>query len=55
MAMTLMACPPPLDQLEKSLSDTLNKTKRWSIESQLLEFFDAEGNSIALFEAVYLP
>jgi heat shock protein HslJ/uncharacterized lipoprotein NlpE involved in copper resistance len=55
MAMTLMACPPPLDQLEKSLSDTLSKTKRWRIESQLLEFFDAESNSIALLEAVYLP
>ena len=55
MAMTLMACPPPLDELENTLADTLKKSKRWQIESQLLEFFDAQDRSVALFEAVYLP
>lgn len=55
MAMTMMACPPPLDQLEKTLADTFKNTSRWKIESQLLEFFNDQGQSIALFEAVYLP
>ena len=55
MAMTLMACPPPLDQLEKTLAETLKNTTRWRIESQLLEFFDSQDNSVAVFEAVYLP
>lgn len=55
MAMTLMACPPPLDEREKTFTTMLNNARTWNIESQLLEFFDADGKTIALFEAVYLP
>lgn len=52
--MTLIACPPPLDALEKNLADVLAKTKRWLITGNTLEFRDGTGSQIALFEAVYL-
>jgi heat shock protein HslJ len=50
---TLMACPDPLDALEKKLGETLGKAKRWRITGNTLEFFDETGIAVALFEAVY--
>lgn len=54
-ASTLMACPPPLDAREDILKQVLAATRSWRINGQVLEFFDGGGDSIATFEAVYLP
>lgn len=35
-------------------ADALQATHRWSVDAQVLEWFDAAGSSLALFEAVYL-
>lgn len=35
-------------------ADALQAARRWSVDAQALEWFDASGSSIALFEAVYL-
>ncbi len=35
-------------------SDALGAAQRWTINAQVLEWFDATGASVALFEAVYL-
>jgi hypothetical protein len=43
------ASPPQSD-----FADALRTARRWSIDAQVLEWFDATGASIALFEAVYL-
>ena len=51
---TLMACPPPLDGLERLLVSALDRTRSYRITAQTLELFDAEGHSLALLEAVYL-
>lgn len=53
-AMTRMACPAPLDALERHLVDALARTASWRIKGPTLELFDAAGASVALFEAVYL-
>jgi heat shock protein HslJ len=53
-ATTRMACPPPLDALERRLADTLARTATWRIEANTLELFDAGGASLGLFLAVYL-
>jgi putative lipoprotein len=51
---TLMACPPPLDTLEKQLSRSLGASIQWSIEGQRLELRDESGAVAMLCEAVYL-
>lgn len=51
-ATTMMACPPPLDALERRMIDTLVRTRRWQIHANTLAFEDEAGNRIALFEAV---
>ena len=43
-ASTMMACPPPLDRLERALAG----------HAQFLELFDGDGNAVALLQAVYL-
>lgn len=53
-ATTLMACPPPLDELESQFLRVLSTARKWSIGGQVLELFDGEGSSIATFEALYL-
>jgi putative lipoprotein len=53
-ATTLMACPPPLDDLERSLRNLLTDARRWCVLGNTLEFFDEEGSSIALLEATFL-
>lgn len=51
---TLMACPPPLDRLERGLIEALADTREARITGPLMELFDAEGTRLAVFEAVYL-
>lgn len=53
-ASTMMACPPPLDQLEHRLAETLVNTRAWRIVGPVLELRDGEGRSVGLFQAVYL-
>ena len=51
---TLMACPPPLDALEKSLGRSLTASTQWRIEGDRLELRDDAGVQTLLCEAVYL-
>ncbi len=51
-ATTLMACPPPLDALERNLKETLDAARRWRVRGDALELFDGAGRPIARFEAV---
>jgi copper homeostasis protein (lipoprotein) len=51
---TLMACAPPLGDIERRLADTLSKTRRWQVIGPTLELSDEDGSSLALLEAVYL-
>lgn len=53
-AMTRMACPAPLDEWERRLTDVLAQAATWRIDGQTLELLDAAGNPLALFQAVYL-
>jgi heat shock protein HslJ len=51
---TLMACPPPLDALEKALSQSLTASTQWRIEGSRLELLDGASAQTLLCEAVYL-
>jgi heat shock protein HslJ len=51
---TLMACAPPLGDMERRLSETLEKTRHWQVTGPTLELMDEQGESLALLEAVYL-
>jgi putative lipoprotein len=51
---TLMACPPPLDALEKKLVQALSTSVQWRIEGDRLELLDDAGTQTLLCEAVYL-
>ena len=50
---TLMACPPPLDTLERTLSQSLTASTQWRIEGNRLELRDDAGAQTLLCEAVY--
>ena len=51
--MTRMACLVEQDT-ESKLMNALKETSNWSIEGQYLHLFNAEGQQLARFEAVYL-
>lgn len=51
---TMMACPPPLDYLERALAQILADTRRWEITAQFLELRSKGGSPLALLQAVYL-
>lgn len=51
---TLMACPPPLDALEKQLGRSLAASTQWAIEGQRLELRDETGAVLLLCEAAHL-
>jgi len=51
---TLMACPPPLETLEKSLGRSLAASTQWRIEGERLELLDEAGAQTLLCEAVHL-
>lgn len=50
---TRMACPPPLDALERKLGETIAAARKWRIKANTLELFDEKGTAIAFLEAVY--
>ena len=54
MMTTLMACPPPLDALERDLIAALDRSARYHILAHTMELYDENGSPVALFEAVYL-
>lgn len=49
---TLMACPPPLDALEKQLGRSLIASTHWRIQGNRLELLDDAGVQTFLCEAV---
>lgn len=53
-AATLMACPEPLAETERKLSQALESARRWRINAATLEFYNDAGSPVALFEAVHL-
>ena len=53
-AATQMACVPPFDALEKALSETLARTRRYAVTEGTLELLDESGRSLALLEAVHV-
>ena len=53
-AATQMACVPPFDALEKTLSETLARTRRYAVTGGTLELLDEGGRSLALLEAVHV-
>jgi putative lipoprotein len=48
---TLMACPPPLDELEQKLGQSLLASTQWRIEGGRLELRDDAGAQTLLCEA----
>lgn len=53
LASTKMACPPPMNELERHLGDMLAKVRRWRIKGPTLELSDESGKTVGLLEAVY--
>lgn len=53
-ASTMMACPPPLDALERTLAETLSAVRSYQISGETLVLYDEAGAVIALLTAVYL-
>jgi heat shock protein HslJ len=54
VAMTRMACPPPLDARERHLLDALQATRAFRLVGPTLILLDARGSDLAEFSAVYL-
>ncbi len=52
-AATMMACPPPLDAMERSSAGVLMDTKSYAISGETLALKDDAGEVIALMTAVY--
>ena len=52
--MTGDACPPAHRARQATLLDVLAAARRWSVQGQVLELFDAAGTPVAVLEAVYL-
>jgi len=50
---TLMACPPPLDMLEKQLGQSLLASKHWRIQGNRLELRDDAGRQTFLCETAH--
>jgi heat shock protein HslJ len=49
---TMMACPEPTMMQETDYLKALGATATYQIEEDLLTFFDADGNEVAVFEAL---
>jgi len=54
-AMTMMACPPPLDTQEFAFVEALNATSSVRVIGPTLELLDGDGNGLAFFEAIAMP
>lgn len=52
---TMMACPPPLDEAERALSDVLAIAASYELSSDTMKLFDAEGVPLATLAATNLP
>jgi len=52
-ASTMMACPEPLDELERRLGDVLAKVANYAIKGETLVLKNAEGEPLVLLNAVY--
>ncbi len=52
-ASTMMACPAPLDELERQLGQTLSEVSSFDIVGDSLVFSDDTGAARAVFTAVY--
>ncbi len=52
-AMTMMACPDPLDRLERQFNVMLSEVAGFDIEGETLVLRDAEGAPRAIFTAIY--
>ncbi|NGX14779.1 META domain-containing protein [Wenzhouxiangella sp. XN24] len=53
-ATTLMACPPPLAEMEQQLRSVLENTRGWHVTGNVLGLRNEAGDDIALLVAVYL-
>jgi copper homeostasis protein (lipoprotein) len=53
-ASTMMACPPTLDRMERSLSEVLSRTRAVRLAGQGLELLAEDGTTLAQLAAVYL-
>ncbi|MEQ9040069.1 MAG: META domain-containing protein [Silicimonas sp.] len=53
IASTMMACPPPLDQVERSLGTALGAAAGYAIEGETLVLKDISGVPVAILTAVY--
>lgn len=53
-ATTMMMCPPPLDALERTLTQTLAAVQSYRINGETLALFNEDKEVIALMTAVYL-
>ena len=53
-ASTMMACPPPLDARERTLSEVLESTREYGIAGSALVLFDAARTPLAVLQSVAL-
>lgn len=53
MASTMMACPPPLDGMERSLAAALGATAAYEIEGETLVLKDAGGEIVVVLTTVH--
>lgn len=54
VASTMMACPPPLDGIERQLGEVLSLTRRMVLEGNRLELLGDDDTVLVEMEAVYL-
>jgi heat shock protein HslJ len=54
VASTMMACPPPLDAMERQLAEVLSATRQIRLEGDRLNLLDDTGAVLAELRAVYL-
>lgn len=47
-----MACPPPLDAIERQLGEVLSMTRRISLQGNRLRLLGEDGTALAELEAV---
>ncbi|RYH12097.1 YbaY family lipoprotein [Tropicimonas sp. IMCC6043] len=53
-AMTMMACPPPLDEIERSFAKALGAAAGYRITGETLELLDSSDMVLARFHVVHL-
>lgn len=53
-ASTMMACPPPLDVLERNLGQALAATQKYRINGETMVLYNEANDIIAVMTAVYL-